>query len=171
MSRLTGTLTLTLLVLLTDPMAELTIVTGKEQAVLRTSSKKVKDFDALQSLIEDMKETLSGTENGIGLAAPQVGENIRLFIISPDFAEETGGKLVFLNPEITSFSRRVTEEEEGCLSLPETWDIVARANKVTIKAQDENGEKFKVTAKGLLARLFQHEVDHLNGTLFVDHVS
>lgn len=151
-------------------MPQRTILRGKRDSVLRALSKKVKDFGALEELISDMHETLAGTENGIGLAAPQVGENVRLFVISPDFAEETDGHLVFINPEITQVSRRVTEEEEGCLSLPETWDIVARPSKVTIKAQDESGGKFKVTAKGLLARLFQHEVDHLQGTLFIDHV-
>lgn len=148
-----------------------TILKGKRDPVLRASSRKVKDFAALTELISDMHETLAETENGIGLAAPQVGENIRLFVISPDFTEETKGHLVFINPEITQVSRKVTEEEEGCLSLPETWGIVARPSKVTIKAQDENGEKFKVTGKGLLARLFQHEVDHLQGTLFIDLVT
>jgi len=146
------------------------IVTGDTHKALRSPSKKVRDIEALSPLIQDMHETLAGTENGIGLAAPQVGENICLFVISPDFSDETDGHLVFINPEITSVSRKETEEEEGCLSLPETWNLVSRPTKVTIKAEDERGKKFKLIGKGLLARLFQHEVDHLNGMLFIDHL-
>ena len=146
------------------------IIVGADNEVLRRASKVVMSAEAVERLVFDMHETLAATENGIGLAASQVGENVCLFVIHPDFAEEADGHLVYLNPQITKISRGLIEQEEGCLSLPETWGTVSRSAKVTVKAQDENGEKFKVRAKGLLARLFQHEVDHLSGTLFIDHL-
>jgi len=146
------------------------IVTGKDTVVLRKKAKKAESAKVGLSLIRDMLETLASTEHGIGLAAPQVGENVRVFVISPEFSEEADGHLVFINPKITRRSRKKVEEEEGCLSLPDTWGTVERSQKVTIKAHDEKGKKFKIVGKGLLARLFQHEVDHLEGTLFIDHI-
>ncbi len=153
-------------------MATREIITGKDHTTLRSHSQKVKLFDTdVKELAQDMHETLAATENGIGLAAPQVGVALRLFIIHPEFEEEADGHLVYVNPEITRTSRKEVEEEEGCLSLPGTWHVVPRSHKTTVKAQDEEGNMFKVSAKGLLARLFQHEVDHLKGTLFIDHLS
>lgn len=137
--------------------------------VLRSRCQKVEEINKdLLALIKKMQETLAQNENGIGLAAPQVGRKLRLFVISPELAQD--GKIVFINPVITQISRKTLVEEEGCLSLPGEWQELARAEKVTIKALDENGLKFKLRAKGLLARLIQHEVDHLNGILFVDHL-
>jgi peptide deformylase len=121
------------------------------------------------SLVEEMREALGKSEHGIGLAAPQVGRNLRLFVISPEMAAEAG-QFVFINPEITKFSKKKITDEEGCLSIPAVWGEVARAEKVTVKALNDKGEKFKLQAKGLLARLIQHEVDHLNGVLFTDHI-
>lgn len=137
--------------------------------VLRQRCQEVKEIDKnLLALIKKMQETLAQCENGIGLAAPQVGRNLRLFVISPELAQD--GKIVFINPAITQISRKTLIEEEGCLSLPGEWQELTRAEKVTVKAMDEAGNKFKLRAKGLLARLMQHEVDHLNGVLFVDHL-
>ena len=153
-------------------MPERTLITGENNSVLRkTSQKALPDVTETVELVKDMQETLAGTENGIGLAASQVGANVRVFVISPVFFEEAEGHLVYINPEITKTSRKEVEEEEGCLSLPGTWAVISRPYKVTIKAVDEEGKKFKVTGKGLLARLFQHEVDHLEGTLFIDYLS
>jgi peptide deformylase len=147
----------------------LKIETIKNNPVLRQRCQTVKEINKdLLGLIKKMQETLAVCENGIGLAAPQVGYNLRLFVISPDLALD--GKVVFINPEITQSSPKKIIEEEGCLSLPGDWQELARCEKVTIKAMDENGLKFKLRAKGLLARLMQHEVDHLNGILFVDHL-
>ena len=123
---------------------------------------------AVLGLIQDMKSTLAQSENGVGLAAPQVGHNIRLFVVSDELAKD--GHAVFINPVITQVSKKTIPEEEGCLSLPDQWHELGRAEKVTLKALDENGQKFKLRAKGILARLMLHEVDHLNGILFVDHI-
>jgi len=105
-----------------------------------------------------------------GLAAPQVGRNIQLFVISPELTDQTGGHLVFINPKTSGASRKKIAIEEGCLSLPERYDELSRPEKITVKARDENGKKFKVRGEGLLARLFVHETDHLKGTLYIDHL-
>jgi len=119
-------------------------------------------------LIKEMKEALKVAENGVGLAAPQVGFNIRLFVIIDELAKDN--HTVFINPEITQVSKKMAIEEEGCLSLPGKWNELPRADKVTIKAMDENGQKFKMKAKGIIARLMLHEMDHLSGILFTDHL-
>lgn len=145
------------------------IVTGPKNKVLQAKSEIVKEITPeILGLIKEMKEVLAKAENGVGLAAPQVGKNIRLFIAAEEIAKE--GRTVFINPKITQVSKKFVAEEEGCLSLPGEWHEMPRADKVTIKATDEKGEKFKIRVKGLLARLMLHEVDHLNGILFVDHL-
>lgn len=145
------------------------IVTGEKNKILRAKSEPVKEITPeILSLIKEMEETLSKAENGVGLAAPQVGRNLRLFVVSPEVAKED--HTVFINPAITQVSKKTTAEEEGCLSLPGDWRELARAEKVSIKATDEHGKKFKMRVKGVLARLMLHEVDHLNGVLFIDHL-
>ncbi len=147
----------------------LKIETEKNNPVLRRKSKLVTELTpAVLDLIKEMRSTLAESKNGIGLAAPQVGHIIRLFVIADEVAKD--GHTVFINPVITQVSKKAVAEEEGCLSLPDQWHELARAEKVTIKALDENGQKFKLRAKGILARLMLHEVDHLNGVLFVDHI-
>jgi peptide deformylase len=116
----------------------------------------------IQKLIFDMKETV-GPAGGIGLAAPQVGLSVRLIVIALE------NKLIALiNPEITNFSWRKETAEEGCLSVPQKFGSVKRAKSIKIRALDENGEVIKFKAKDLFARVFQHEIDHLNGILFID---
>lgn len=147
----------------------LSIVTGKKNKILRAKSEKVGDVGSdVLGLIKNMKETLAASEHGIGLAAPQVGKNLRIFVIDEEVAQD--GKTVFINPEITKVSKKKAVLEEGCLSIPDQWHELERAEKATIKAVDDEGKKFKLRAKGLLARLVVHEVDHLNGILFVDHL-
>lgn len=147
----------------------LDILTGGKNKILRSKSEPVKKITPeVLSLIKEMQETLAQAENGVGLAAPQVGRNISLFVVAQGIAK--GGHTVFINPEITQVSKKDMVEEEGCLSLPGDWRELARADKVTIKALDETGAKFKIRAKGLLARLMLHEADHLKGVLFVDHL-
>lgn len=100
---------------------------------------------------------------GLGLAAPQVGYSLRLFTVNVE------SKIyVFINPEIKDISAEKIPFEEGCLSVPKIWGPVVRPKKLTIKALDENGKPIKIRAKGLLARVIQHEMDHLNGILFID---
>ena len=110
---------------------------------MRAKSELVKEITPeILSLVKEMKETLAKAENGVGLAAPQVGKNIRLFVAAEEVAKE--GRIVFINPEITQVSKKLIGEEEGCLSLPGEWHELPRADKVTIKAMNEKGEKFKI---------------------------
>ncbi|MEK7078399.1 MAG: peptide deformylase [Patescibacteria group bacterium] len=147
----------------------LKIETEKSNPVLRSKSKPVEKITPdILKLVGEMKSTLKLAENGVGLAAPQIGRNIRLFVVLDEIAKD--GRTVFINPEITQISKTLAAEEEGCLSLPGQWHELARTDKVTIKALDEHGHKFKIRVKGLLARLMAHEVDHLNGILFTDHL-
>ena len=132
--------------------------------MLRKKSEPVKDPKApeIQKLVADMILTMKAA-NGIGLAAPQIGRSLRLFTVNIE------GKIyVFINPEIKDISSEKVPFEEGCLSVQKTWGPVVRPKKLTIKALDENGKPVKIRAKGLLARVVQHEMDHLNGTLFID---
>jgi peptide deformylase len=140
----------------------------KNPALRKKSIPVEKITPEILKLIKEMKEALINAENGVGLAAPQVGVNIQLFIIIDELSKD--GHTVFINPEITQVSKKMAIEEEGCLSLPGKWNELPRADKVTIKATDENGQKFKMKAKGISARLMLHEMDHLNGVLFVDHL-
>ena len=143
-----------------------------DDPILRGKSKKVKNFgEALQALIDDMVETMQAT-NGVGLAAPQIGVLERVIVIQLPEDEENpqSGKLFALcNPQII---RADGEEEgdEGCLCLPGYVGGVKRATSVTVKAQDRRGRKVRIKAEGLLARAFQHEIDNLDGLLFIDRV-
>lgn len=128
----------------------------------------------VQALIKEMIETLEKERLGAALAAPQIGESVRLFIVSPDVLEKsTNGKnkeaLVCINPEIVSRSKAREELHEGCLSLRGWWGYVLRSDKVTMRAYDEKGKEFERGASGLLAQIFQHEIDHLNGILYIDN--
>lgn len=140
----------------------------KNHALRKKSVRIEKITPETLKLIKEMKEALQKSENGVGLAAPQVGVNIQLFVIIDELAKD--GHTVFINPEITQVSKKTIVEEEGCLSIPGKWSELPRADKVTIKAIDESGKKFKTKAKGIAARLMLHEVDHLNGILFIDHL-
>jgi peptide deformylase len=124
---------------------------------------------ALVRLLDDMLETMYAAP-GIGLAAPQVGVLERAFVI--DLGEEGArAPMFFVNPELTWRSEAVNLAEEGCLSLPKQFGEVARATQVRVRYLDREGRKQEVGAEGLLARCLQHEIDHLNGVLFVDHLS
>lgn len=135
---------------------------------LRTPSKPITKFDDdLQVLIADMFETMYHAK-GVGLAAPQIGINLRLSVV--DATPDKSQQLVLVNPEIIT-SEGKTAYQEGCLSVPGVYDTVTRATTVTIRAQDRHGKTFEMTADGLLGECFQHEIDHLNGKLFVDLLS
>ena len=123
--------------------------------------------DALQTLIDDMFETMYDAK-GVGLAAPQIGICKRLSVV--DVMGDKSQQLVLVNPEIISSEGRVLYEE-GCLSVPSAYDKVWRAEKVVIKALDRFGNPYEMAAEGLLGECFQHEIDHLNGKLFVDLLS
>ena len=135
---------------------------------LRTVAKKIEKVDkSITSLIEDMFETMRD-ENGIGLAATQIDVHKRLVVM--DVSENQDTPLVFINPEITHKEGK-TISEEGCLSVPNNYAQVERAEKISVSALDKKGEEFTLEADGLLAICIQHELDHLNGKLFVDYLS
>lgn len=122
-----------------------------------------------QSLIADMHAALATQRDGVALAAPQIGESFQIFVVSPViFKDPKGHPLVYINPEIIEHSEDTQWLEEGCLSC--RWKIgeVKRSLTATIRAYDEHGVQFEETADGLLAHIFQHETDHLHGTLFID---
>jgi len=135
---------------------------------LRQVAKPVTQFDdALQVLIDDMFETMYHAK-GAGLAAPQIGISLRLSVV--DVSGDKSQPLVLVNPEIIAAEGEM-EYEEGCLSVPGAYDKVIRANKVTIRAQNRLGAVFEMSADGVLGECFQHEIDHLNGKLFIDLLS
>lgn len=115
-----------------------------------------------RELTSDMRKAMV-ENNGVGLAANQVGKNLSIFVIDQKLAEENNAPDAFINPEITEYSKETDETEEGCLSIPDYWVPIKRSKKIKIKAVDENGNKIKFKARGFLARVLQHETDHLNG--------
>jgi peptide deformylase len=138
-----------------------------ENRVLRTKAKKVSRFDAhLQKLVDDMWETMR-VAPGVGLAAPQIGESIRVLVA--EFEEE---HVALVNPEILKKSEELLYGTEGCLSIPGlVGDDVPRASTVTVKGRDPHGKEIRVKAAGWFARVLQHEIDHLDGVLYTDHIS
>ena len=135
---------------------------------LRAMSKPIEIFDdALQELIDDMFETMYSVR-GVGLAAPQIGINIRLSVV--DCTPDKSQQLVLVNPEIIE-SGELKAFQEGCLSVPGAYAEVKRAGNVKMRAQDRHGKFYEMEAEGLLAECFQHEIDHLNGKVFIDYLS
>lgn len=121
----------------------------------------------LTKLVKDMIETMKKS-NGVGLAAPQIGKSIRLAVISRQADPSLRQDLVLINPKIRQANGGTERDEEGCLSIPGVFGVVPRPARVEVDAFDMNGNKFTLAASGLLARVVQHEIDHLNGTLFLD---
>ncbi len=139
-------------------------------AVLEKPSAPITKFDdALAKLADDMFESMYAA-HGVGLAAPQIGIAKRIAVIDVTFKEDPEAKIVLVNPEIIHVEGRITSNE-GCLSLPEFREKVTRPKKVTARAQNLKGETFEVTGEELLARALLHETDHLNGKLYISHIS
>ncbi len=154
--------------------------TAKEIPISDIGSKKIK------KLIADMKMLLANEEFGVAIAAPQVGESVRLFIVSAkalakpkriakfgdtdekDKEEFSAAEEVYINPVLLKMSRGKKPKHEGCLSVRGKWGMVPRAEKTSIRAYNEQGEAFTRGASGLLAHIFQHEMDHLEGVLYID---
>jgi peptide deformylase len=157
-------------------------IIGYGAIVLKTKTKEIPaDYPELNKLISDMYETMYDA-SGVGLAAPQIGKSIRLFVIdtSPfdtdDFEQNSGFevksvKKTFINPVIIDESGENASFEEGCLSIPNIREHINRKSDITIKYQDENFTHHQETFSGILARVIQHEYDHLEGTLFTDKIS
>jgi len=139
--------------------------------VLETPAEPVTEFDTpeLDKLIEDMFASMYAA-NGMGLAAPQIGISKRISVIDKSSGENPAEKIVLINPEVVRVEGKQTSEE-GCLSVPGFREQVSRPKRVTIRAQNAKGEWFQMTGEELLARAFLHETDHLNGRLYITHVS
>jgi len=133
---------------------------------LRQKAVPVEDInDDIRLLVREMFETME-REDGIGLAAPQVDKSIRLFVVRAD----DGIERTFINPQIIATSQETESYEEGCLSIPKTYEDVIRPSAITVQAKNERGRRFTLEADGLLARVIQHEYDHLEGILFIDRI-
>ncbi|MBN1283949.1 MAG: peptide deformylase [Anaerolineae bacterium] len=152
-----------------------------ENPILRKKARKVTNFNdpRLQALADDMVETLHDAP-GVGLAAPQVAESVRLIVVHMPggteedrevYGEGAGELYVVVNPEIVKASRETVDGTEGCLSVPGYLGTVSRCEMVKIRGQDRHGQDFRLKATGWLARVFQHEIDHLDGVLFIDKAS
>lgn len=140
------------------------------QAVLEQAAEPVTVFDgALEKLVADMFETMYAA-NGVGLAAPQIGLAKKLSVIDVTSGKDPNAKVLLVNPVIISTEGKAVQEE-GCLSLPEFRAKTGRPWRATVRARDIHGKEFTLTGEGLLARAFCHETDHLNGVLFIQHLS
>jgi peptide deformylase len=138
--------------------------------VLSKKAAKVTAFDKeLAKLVEDMFESMYAAQ-GVGLAAPQIGLSKHIAVIDITFGKDPKQKLVLVNPEVIAMEGKQSEEE-GCLSVPGFREKVKRPARATVRAQDAKGKEFTMTGEGLLARAFCHETDHLNGRLFLSHLS
>jgi len=136
---------------------------------LREVAQEVSDLKGATSLVQDLKDTLVA-EEGLGLAAPQIGVSARVFVFWRN--DGSGGKLIqaVINPKVTYLGAKI-DSEEGCLSIPGYRDVIKRNSRILVSFFNEQGEDIKLELEGLEARCFQHELDHLNGILFIDHFS
>lgn len=154
-------------------------IVQRDEPILRKTALKVPvseiSSSKIQKVISDMREAMNSQDDGVAIAAPQIGHALRIFIVSDKILKEAdpeyksiGKDLVFINPEITKLSRSKHDVEEGCLSVRWKYGKVKRSIKATIKGYNELGEMVERGASGLLAQIFQHEKDHLEGILFTD---
>lgn len=157
-------------------MSVLPIVTFDDDVLRQEAEKVQKNSNELQQLIDDMFETMYNAD-GVGLAAPQIGRSLRLFVADADvYAEEEGseesyGPLVMINPVISLKSEETVTMEEGCLSIPEVMGPVSRPAQITVQFKDRDFNDRELEVDGHVARVIQHEIDHLDGVLFIDHLS
>ncbi len=151
-------------------MALRTIITLPDPKLRLVSAPIERVDDSLRKLMDDMVETMHDAP-GIGLAAIQLAEPIRLLVVDTAKAEEPKNPQYFVNPEIVWSSEERAIYEEGCLSIPEYYEDVERPVSVRVRCVDREGRAQEVLAEGLLATVLQHEIDHLNGVLFIDHIS
>ena len=139
--------------------------------VLRQRCLEVEDFDeSLGSFLDDLAESMYA-HKGVGLAAPQIGEPIRVAVVDVAQREEEPFLIELINPKVVGSSDELCDYEEGCLSFPGEAELVTRPARVTVRARDRHGNSFEIEAEGLLATALQHEIDHLDGVVFIDHIS
>ena len=147
------------------------IITLPDEKILRQKSAPLKSVDAAaRKLFDDMLDTMYHAP-GIGLAAIQVGVPMRQVVMDIAKDGEERKPLFLANPEIIWSSEQLNDYEEGCLSIPEFYEMVERPAEVNVRYLDRNGEAQEIQAKGIIATVLQHEIDHLNGVLFIDHIS
>lgn len=151
-------------------MALLPILTYPDTRLRTIAAPVAQIDDAITTLISDMFETMYDAR-GIGLAATQVDRHLQIIVMDLAKKDEPPAPRVFINPSVTPLTDELTPYEEGCLSIPEFYNEVLRPARVQIEAMDEHGKAFSEQADGLLAVCIQHEIDHLNGVLFVDYLS
>lgn len=166
-----------------NPKPTRSSIVQQDDPVLRKIAREVPISDIgsseINNILEKMKVALHLEEDGVAIAAPQIGESVRIFVVSgkallinsKKHLEEKDGEpddLVFINPVLVKISKKKKKLEEGCLSVRWLYGKVDRSEKVTLKAFDEYGQPFERGASGLMSQIFQHEIDHLNGILFID---
>jgi peptide deformylase len=149
-------------------MATRTILRYPDPRLQQVAAPVERVDDAIRELVGDMAQTMYEAP-GIGLAATQIDVHLRVIVI--DLSEKRDALQVFINPEILNTGGEVTVHEEGCLSVPGIFENVERPGTITVRALNERGEAFSIEAEGLLAVCLQHEIDHLNGRVFVQHLS
>ncbi len=141
--------------------------------VLRKRAEEVKITDIhsehIQHILSTMSEALDSQDDGVAIAAPQIGVSLRIFVISHKAFKKQQNNIICINPEIIRKGKIKKEVSEGCLSVRWKYGTVKRSETATIRAYNEQGNEFTLSGKGLLAQIFQHEIDHLNGVLFIDH--
>jgi peptide deformylase len=152
-------------VLLANDPHDIETLRDKSELVVRVDEK-------IKQLVADMFESMhGGEENGIGLSAPQVGVLKRIIVAEYDNKQDPVPRTVIINPKITWTSKKIVEDEEGCLSFPGIYGMVQRPDAIEYKGLDENGKEISAKVRGLLARVIQHEIDHLDGILLPDRVT
>jgi peptide deformylase len=151
-------------------MAKRTILTAPDPRLKQPGKDVVKVDGEIRTLIEDMLETMYDAD-GVGLAAPQIGVSLNVVVIDVAQKEGKNEPQAFLNPKIVWASDETAKFEEGCLSVPDVWEEVTRATAIRIEYMDRDGNSQTLEADGFLADCLQHEIDHLNGKLFIDHLS
>jgi peptide deformylase len=155
----------------------MTAIVQRDNPILRKIAAEVPaelfNSKKLLSIIKKMNKALEKEDDGVAIAAPQIAESLRIFTVAPriyEILKKTDIPLTYINPVLTKMSKdKKIMKGEGCLSVRPLYGTTRRASRVTVEAYDEKGNKFTRGASGLLAQIFQHEVDHLNGILFIDH--
>lgn len=122
----------------------------------------------IATIVARMKEALHSQDDGVAIAAPQIGESVRIFVVSQRASKKFTEDMVFINPELVRLGRKKEDLSEGCLSVRWKYGIVKRSTTATVRARNLEGNEFVMKGEGLLAQIFQHEIDHLNGILFID---
>ena len=150
-------------------------IVQEPSAVLRAIAKPVALEDItsprIKTIISDMKASLSGEDDGVAIAAPQIGESLRIFVVAERASKLLKEDTVFINPEIIRLGKKKENLSEGCLSVRWKYGLVKRSTTATVKALNAEGNEFVMSGRGLLAQIFQHETDHLNGALFIDRAT